>query len=259
MEGVPAPRKHSKMRSLQLNPYVGVAGAISIFFLSQVIATTLLYVYGTLRGWTEDEFFNWLDASSNAQFMAYVLTATLGIYGVRIVLKWCKKGWKDIGLIHPKAWDAVYAVVGYGLYLPLYIVSSVIIGVAFPSIDFQQEQQLGFSTSVAGFQLALVFVSLVVLPPLFEEILMRGLLFSGLRSRLKLWTAGLITSLLFAVAHLQWGSDAPLLWAAAIDTFVLSVVLVGLREKTGSLWPAIGLHAIKNLVAFSLLYIFKVV
>jgi membrane protease YdiL (CAAX protease family) len=63
--------------------------------------------------------------------------------------------------------------------------------------------------------------------------------------------------LLFAAAHLQWGSGAPLLWVAAIDTFVLSMVLSTLREKTGSLWSAIGLHAIKNGVAFTLLFVLR--
>jgi membrane protease YdiL (CAAX protease family) len=36
------------------------------------------------------------------------------------------------------------------------------------------------------------------------------------------------------------------------------MVLAYLREKTGSLWPPIGLHALKNFVAFMALFVFKV-
>ena len=87
------------------------------------------------------------------------------------------------------------------------------------------------------------------LPPIGEETLMRGYLYSGLRSRLHFWPALLITSLLFGVAHLSTGVSGPL-WAAAVDTFILSAVLVYLREKTGALYAPIMLHGLNNLVAF---------
>ena len=41
---------------------------------------------------------------------------------------------------------------------------------------------------------------------------------------------------------------------AAATAFVLSLVLIYLREKTGSLWASITLHAIKNGVAFVALF-----
>jgi membrane protease YdiL (CAAX protease family) len=59
---------------------------------------------------------------------------------------------------------------------------------------------------------------------------------------------------LFGVAHLQFGSGAPLLWVAALDTFTLSIVLCYLREKTGSVWAGVFLHAIKNAIAFVALF-----
>ena len=49
---------------------------------------------------------------------------------------------------------------------------------------------------------------------------------------------------LFAVAHLPEGGAAGPLYIAALDTFVLSLVLIYLREKTGSLWASITLHAV---------------
>jgi membrane protease YdiL (CAAX protease family) len=82
-------------------------------------------------------------------------------------------------------------------------------------------------------------------------------LYKGLRNKFSFPVAAVATSLLFALGHLQFGSGAPLLWVAGLDTFVLSVVLCYLREKTGSLWPGIMIHAAKNAVAFSVLFLFK--
>ena len=78
---------------------------------------------------------------------------------------------------------------------------------------------------------------------------MRGYLYTGLRKRWSFVVAGLATSILFGAAHLLTGYSG-LLWAAAVDTFVLSIFLVYLREKTGALYAGMGLHALNNVLAF---------
>jgi membrane protease YdiL (CAAX protease family) len=103
--------------------------------------------------------------------------------------------------------------------------------------------------------LTLTFVSLVILPPITEEILVRGFLYSSLKKALPLIWAALLTSAMFAIAHLPEGGASGPLYIAALDTFVLSLVLIYLREKTGGLWASITLHAIKNGVAFAALFI----
>jgi membrane protease YdiL (CAAX protease family) len=128
--------------------------------------------------------------------------------------------------------------------------------VLIPSLNVEQQQQLGFQPTTSHIGLILTFISLVVLPPLVEEFIMRGFLFTSLLRRLKVVPSIVITSIIFASAHLQFGSDAPLLWVAAIDTFMLSLVLCYMRYKTGSLWPGIFLHALKNCVAFLSIFIF---
>jgi membrane protease YdiL (CAAX protease family) len=61
----------------------------------------------------------------------------------------------------------------------------------------------------------------------------------------------LVTSLFFGLAHLQLGNGAAALWAAGLDTFVLSLVLVYLREKSGALYAGMLVHSLNNVVAFS--------
>ena len=68
-----------------------------------------------------------------------------------------------------------------------------------------------------------------------------------LRKSMPVWAAIIITSLLFALVHFQWN--------VALDTFALSIVLCLLRLVTKSLWAPILLHAMKNGLAFYLLFI----
>ncbi len=163
----------------------------------------------------------------------------------------------DIGLKRPLLRDLGYVLVGYGVYFVTYLTSVQALS-GLPGFKVEQKQELGFTPGISGSSLWLVFATLVILPPIAEEIIVRGFLYTGLRSKFKMLPAALITSLIFASAHLQAGSGNPLLWIAALDTFVLSMVLVYLREKTGSLAASMGLHALKNFIAFAALFIFKI-
>lgn len=163
----------------------------------------------------------------------------------------------DIGLKKPVLRDIGYALLGFAGYFVLYIGVVSVLTKFFPSLNTSQEQELGFSTNLAGSGLVLVFIGLVVLPPITEEVIARGFLFSGLRKTMKFLPAALITSFLFGMAHYWGGKGGSAIWIASIDTFMLSMVLVYLRERTGSLWASIGLHGLKNFVAFFFLFILK--
>lgn len=90
-------------------------------------------------------------------------------------------------------------------------------------------------------------LALVIIAPIAEEIIMRGWLYGKLRSRLKVPLAILLVSIVFAFLHGQWN--------VGVGVFVLSLVLCGLREITGTIWSGILLHIISNGIAFYLLYI----
>ena len=123
-----------------------------------------------------------------------------------------------------------------------------------PGLNVNQQQDIGFTNVHGAGALILTFISLVILPPLAEEIMVRGFLYSTLKKAMPALSAVLLTSALFAAAHLPEGGAAGPLYIAALDTFVLSLVLIYLREKTGSLWGSITLHATKNGIAFVALF-----
>ncbi len=249
-------RAKSNHRKIGSNPFAIIIATISLFFAAQFLASAVFILIVTITGWSDSQFQSWFDSSAFPQFLFVLIADGLIILGVWQLLRKKNQTLKDVGLSKPLFSDAAQALLAYGCYIIMFVIISAVAKVIAPSLNLDQEQQLGFEANKGIMNLILAGISLVILPPIVEEILCRGYLFTGLRSRMKLVPAAIITSLVFAAAHLQFGSDAPLLWVAAIDTFVLSLVLVYLREKTGRLAAPMFLHAYKNLVAFSILFIF---
>lgn len=238
------------------NPVVIVGATISLFFIAQFLASLVFIAISIANGWDKEQLNGWVTGSALPQFIFVMAADGLILLGVWLFLKRNGQRFKDIGLSKPLLGDLGRALLAYVCYMLLFIALSAASKLIVPSLNMEQEQQLGFEANKGLLNLLLAGISLVVLPPIVEEILCRGYLYTGLRNRLKVVPAAIITSLVFAAAHLQFGSDAPLLWIAAIDTFTLSLVLVYLREKTGRLAAPMLLHAIKNMVAFSVLFIF---
>jgi membrane protease YdiL (CAAX protease family) len=133
----------------------------------------------------------------------------------------------------------VYYLIMLAVMLPLTLLLPDIMG---------QDQPLGFTpTGNSWWQLCLIFTALVVVAPVAEELVMRGLLFGRIRARLPFWPTAIIISAVFAAAHLQVN--------VAIDTFILSMVMCYVREKTGVIYPTILMHVVKNSLAFTLLFL----
>lgn len=240
-------------------PVEALCITVTIYFLSQVITAIGIGIIGGANGLDTVQLNAKIDGSVVLQSGRVLSVEAITIGMLLLFLKQRQTAWRAIGWVKPKLHDIGYALIGFGIYFTVYALAVFnIIRYYFPQIDTNQTQELGFNTSAAGPDLILIFLCLVILPPVIEEILVRGFLFTGLKAKLPLITAAIVTSLVFAAAHLQWGNDKPLLWTAAADTFVLSMVLVWLRQKTGSLWPGIGVHFIKNGLAFLVLFIFKV-
>jgi membrane protease YdiL (CAAX protease family) len=94
--------------------------------------------------------------------------------------------------------------------------------------------------------IALLFLFAVLMAPLLEEVLFRGLLLPALRRRYAFPFSALVVTLLFTAMHLgQSGSYwPPLVGIAACGWF-----LAWWRERSGSLWPSIAFHLSFNLTA----------
>jgi membrane protease YdiL (CAAX protease family) len=237
------------------NPWLGVVAVLAIFFASQIIGSLVVSIYPLVHHWTAARAEDWLNSSVPAQFFYVLVAEILSIGAVYWFVGRFKRGLNSIGLVWPLWRDAGIGLIALPVYFVLYLVMVSVVSHFVPSLNVDQAQQIGFNDVHGLLPLSLTFVSLVVLPPLAEEIMVRGLLFTSLKRAMRLWPAVLTTSLIFGAAHLAEGGAAGPLWIGFIDTFILSLVLCYLREKTGSLWAGITLHALKNGIAFVMLFI----
>lgn len=84
----------------------------------------------------------------------------------------------------------------------------------------------------------------VILAPLAEEWIFRGVLYRGFSSRWSPWRAALLSSVLFALMHAY---SLP----ATIDTAIAGILFCGLYQRTGTLWTPMIAHAASNLLLWT--------
>lgn len=88
-------------------------------------------------------------------------------------------------------------------------------------------------------QLLIGVFAIIIVAPLFEEILFRGVVFYELRSVMRPWAANVFQALLFGVAHA--------VLFQSIFAFVVGVILGIVYHRTGSIKTAAICHGVFNL------------
>lgn len=147
----------------------------------------------------------------------------------------------DLGLIW--SWHDVRVGIGYGLgglliTVPASLLYVVVVGAEGAGSAVGEV----FEGLRAGPMAALtVVLVVVVLAPLCEEIVYRGLLWGALeRYALPRWVPFVVTTLLFAVAHFEF-TRTPLL-------FVVALPIALARLRTGRLAASVVAHQVNNLL-----------
>ena len=87
---------------------------------------------------------------------------------------------------------------------------------------------------------AVVILTGVILTPLTEELLFRGVLYQALRRSMPVGGAALLSALIFAAMHFTLALFIPLT--------VMGLVLALLYERSGSLLPSMLVHACNNAI-----------
>lgn len=123
---------------------------------------------------------------------------------------------------------------------------SAVYGAAF-SPDGEQNivQDLGADESVP-LLLAAGFLICVV-APYTEELFFRGFFYRSLRNRLGVAGATAVVGGVFGAIHYSGSETVPLLPVLAL----FGVILCLLYQRTGSLYPAVALHALNNTLALA--------
>lgn len=254
------PLERSKSKRSGWSPVSAMAIIVFGFLFLPVVAAVLTSFIPMVLGWDSIRADEWIMNSPVANFLYVLFAETLTIGMIWWFISYKKISfWEAVALRRIRARDFGWAILGFIVYFVLFVVTLISVQQVFP-LDQTAEQALGFDRGIGGAGLILAFMSLVILPPLAEEIIFRGFFYGTLRrSGARLAVAILVTSIVFGTLHLFGGADGRLVWVAAIDTFVLSIVLCYLREKTDSIWASIIVHAIKNGIVFLNLFIINVV
>ncbi len=186
--------------------------------------------------------------SITANFIFYSISRLIALGLIYILLRRRKVSLKEFGFRKFSLKKALLTLLAsLALMVIGTIVVMVIVAILYPNIDLEQSQDIVFKNAVNVPQILMAFVALVIIAPVAEESIFRGLLLPAFAKKIGFVGAAIITSIMFGAVHGQLN--------VAIVTFVLGLLLAWMYKSTNSLWPAIILHSLKNLIAFLLIYL----
>ncbi len=139
---------------------------------------------------------------------------------------------------------------GVGLGVAIAVVLGFGLEMVFPSPE-NAEGPLIQAAAAPGWQRILFVLLAVLLAPVFEEFLFRGVMYTGMLRSWGKWPAGIVVTLSFGLLHL---ADVGGYWPALFMITVVGLGLLLVRIKTKSLIPAIAMHAAYNLFQVLALY-----
>ncbi len=192
--------------------------------------------------------------TSNTATVVQGITLYVIMFAILIGLPWLAFGWraglKLLGIQRSLEWkDIGLALSGVVLYFMFAIVVMWLVGILVPQVDISQAQDTGIAAPF-GYERILVFFLFVVIGPFMEELIFRGYLYGVLRKNgVSFILTTIIVSILFGAAHGQWN--------VGINVAVLSVMMCIGREITGTIWPGVLMHMLKNGIAFYLLFVIQ--
>ncbi len=90
-----------------------------------------------------------------------------------------------------------------------------------------------------------MILALLVVAPIFEELLCRGVILGAVRKRYNAWVGCVVSALIFALMHVEPQS--------VVNAFVLGLLLGYVYLRTNSIFAPIILHSINNIFAYMFL------
>jgi membrane protease YdiL (CAAX protease family) len=247
-------------RGMDGRPPVGWSAweAVLLFFVSNVVigqavvAGIILAIIGL------DQL------STSGAAGAPELAATLGadVATVVVVVAWLSRrypGWVEVlGLPRKgeRAKEIIYGLVaGPVVYAAVAFVAAVVLSVLLGAISGEEaaapEQIDAASLSTAGRFLTAVVAILVA--PVTEELLFRGVLFRAIRDRRGFWIGAMVSSVVFGLVHF-----VPAPWQ---DTVLLQVTMVftgfalaWIYERRSNLFVCIVTHMTFNAIGLALIF-----
>lgn len=169
----------------------------------------------------------------SSTFLAQLITLALSY---RFITRTSKgKFFEALGWHWPEHFRLLQTVVlGIGIFFATAIVSNLL-----PNSKTDMQKFLDISLSVR----IMIGIVAIIGAPFVEELIYRGILFSGFRKDFGLWPAVIAVSVLFLAVHIPqyWGA-----WGILLSLGFLSLTLTLVRAYSGSLLPSFVIHLMFN-------------
>ena len=230
-------------------PHWGLGAAIALWFFS-VLAIVMAPVFATaawsmmqkLRG-TGTGLEDISKLLSNPSYILLFIAATFIAQVITLLATYHLVTRNGEGFFESLGWSwhprfrllhTIFFTIGI-------IILAVVLSNLLPNKKTDLERLLEVSFSVRVFTALIAVLS----APLVEEVIYRGILYSGLRKLLGIWPAIIAVSLLFVTVHVPqyWGG-----WGVLAALSLLSFGLTIVRAYTRSLLPCYVIHLLFNAV-----------
>jgi len=223
-------------------------GALAIIGVDILLGILLSVLVETLKTAGFSGLAQGLSTNSiGLNFAFYTLSRLLGFGLIWWFLKRRGMSLSQFGFRKFSIKKAIWLIVVAGLaVLGAAIAVFVVVSIFFPAVNLDQAQELVFTQATTPLELILSFIALIIIAPVVEESVFRGLLLPGFARNFGLAAAVVISAVLFGAIHWQLN--------VGIITAIMGVLLGWIYLKSQSLWPAIMFHSLKNLVAFILIF-----
>ncbi len=242
------------------NPHWGAFAGIGIWLLSFISPLVLQIIFIipftlTLAGETggppaqeqmQEELTKWIGTPTGAMV---VLAATIGAQLITIIVCWMvvtrnreEPFFESLGWHWADMRGAMRVFFVLGTVAAMYALNGTLVRFLPESeqTDFQKLLSAGLSIRIV------IVVMAVLTAPIVEEVVYRGVLYSGLRHKMSMQGSVIIVTLLFVAVHVPqyWGA-----WAGIVGLIFLSFTLTVIRAFTKSILPCVAIHLVFNLVA----------
>jgi len=204
---------------------------VHVFLLGPLIAT-LLYIFN-------------LQLTGAAFNVIYMLTSAL-------VLSLLMRQYLKRSFAHFRERSAnllFILLIGFAMRILLFIPVDLLFRLLLP--EFVLTPNTEAVLGLAGQGLLLTAFLVVILAPIAEELLFRGVIFAPLRKKSRV-LAYAVSTLLFAFLHVHlhlFPGFSPALLLMLLPYIPAGLALAWVYEKNGSIWATILLHSLMNLIA----------
>ncbi len=218
---------------------VDLLAILGIFLIAQIISLTVTHMLG--YGFSREALASGdVLVREAAQYEAgmyslvsYLITISITIFAA-LLLRWIRGG------------KAPVAKFSYRGFNPSVLLWSIVMLICVAIIFDPLMRLLPSPPELVGRGWAMV-VTLIVVAPVFEELLCRGIILESIRAKWGVWAACLLSSVMFAVMHFH-----P---SASINALVVGIILSYIYVRSDSLFAPIILHAFNNALAYMLIWL----